>query len=401
MTNIEKKIIRFIDSKKIFLLGVVVTVLAIIIRLSGINFVSGDASWFLLPWFREIKQEGLLSLGKQVGDYNIPYQTIIAFMTYLPFKPLYMYKWISIFFDFALAISSGLLVLEIKQKRSLKLFTFTYSAVLMLPTVIWNSSFWGQCDSIFVTFAVLAVLFLHKNKVVASFIFLGLAFSFKLQTIFIVPFYIYVYLIKKNYSIFNFLIIPFVMYVMCIPGFIFGRTFTAPFEIYTSQTNTYHNMQMNFMNLWAMMGGNRYDLLKGFASMLTIFILGIGLVWLMGKRIDLGNDELFLTILVWTVWTCVMFLPSMHDRYAYMLDIFLVISVFKNKKFVLFAAISVGTSMLEYSPMMFGSNINPFEISVCYLATYLFFTYNLVKKAVELGADGKLENENYESKVQR
>ncbi|KRL03543.1 glycosyltransferase 87 family protein [Liquorilactobacillus capillatus] len=380
MTRIEEKIIDFIIDKRIILLGAVVTVLAIWIRIGGADLVSTDARVFLLPWFDVIDHHGgLASLGEQVGDYNIPYQTIIALMTYLPFKPLYMYKIVSVFFDFVLAIASGLCAMELKQKRSLKLFTFVYATVLMLPTVIWNSAYWGQCDSIFVAFTVLAVLFLHRDKPIVSFIFLGLAFSFKLQTIFIVPFFIYIYLVKKNYSVFHFLLVPAVMYLMCVPSFIFGRNFMAPFEIYTSQTDTYHNLQMNFMNLWSIVGGKQYDILKDFASLLTIFILGAGLVWFLGKKNLLHSDKFFLEILVWTIWTSVMFLPSMHDRYAYMLDIFLVILAFKDKRFSLFACISIGISMLEYSALLFGTEAGQVEIGIGYLTAYAVYTYSLMK----------------------
>ena len=192
------------------------------------------------------------------------------------------------------------------------------------------------------------------------------------------------------------------MYIMCIPGLVFGRNFTAPFEIYGSQTDTYHNMQMNFMNIWAIIGGNRYDILKDFASMLTIFALGIGLVWLMSKKIDLDKKDLFLTILIWTIWTCVMFLPSMHDRYGYMLDILLVISVFKNKKIVFFAAISVVASMLVYSPVIFGNRLDPFNIniSIWYLGAYLFYTYKLIKDVDSVDYNYRLENESYKSDFQ-
>ena len=56
----------------------------------------------------------------------------------------------------------------------------TYALVLIIPTVMLNSGMWGQCDSIYTTFVILALYFLVKEKYSLSFIMLGISFAFKL-----------------------------------------------------------------------------------------------------------------------------------------------------------------------------------------------------------------------------
>ncbi|MBQ3899468.1 MAG: hypothetical protein II741_06470, partial [Lachnospiraceae bacterium] len=68
-----------------FLIGIA-TLVAVLIRFDSRKFFSGDSSNFLIPWFQQIRNNGgLASLKEQIGDYNLLYQTLIAFMTYLPF----------------------------------------------------------------------------------------------------------------------------------------------------------------------------------------------------------------------------------------------------------------------------------------------------------------------------
>lgn len=129
------------------------------------KYESGDYNADLLPWFLEIKEAGgIQALHKQVGNYNIPYQILIALMTYLPFKTLYLYKGLSILFDFLFAAGCGLLICTVKKSYSIELFVGVYAAVLYIPTIIMDSAVWAQCDSIYCFFIIMAVWSLYCEK---------------------------------------------------------------------------------------------------------------------------------------------------------------------------------------------------------------------------------------------
>lgn len=166
----------------------------ILIRCSGFSFLSGDMQEFLLPWFNSMENVcvgGVAALEYQIGDYNVLYQIIIALITYIDCNPIFMYKCISILFDYTLAASTAWFVLKITNNKIFEIqFNIIYGAVLFLPTVLLNPSCWGQCDSIYTTFLILTLFFIYDEKYVRAFIMLGLGFAFKLQMIFIVPFII-------------------------------------------------------------------------------------------------------------------------------------------------------------------------------------------------------------------
>ena len=175
-----------------------------VIRYTGRKYALGDMLEYLIPWFDKIKQNGQIhGLNKQVGDYNILYQTIISLTTYLGDKSIYYYKIISIVFDFLLAFFTAIFASTMKKrKNSLNTFILTYTVMIMLPTVVFNSAFWGQCDSIYTCFIILTLFCLYNEKYRLAFFFFGVTFAFEFQTVFLLPFIICYYIYKKQFSIF-------------------------------------------------------------------------------------------------------------------------------------------------------------------------------------------------------
>lgn len=382
LTKIEKKFLSWVQRYYIPLFIIIITILAIWIRYNARNYESTDYKNYLVHWFNEIKYlGGVHALSHQVGDYNITYQFLISLMTYLHIDPLYSYKVISSIFDFALAISSGVLAtMVINTDKKARLFSSVYAIVLMLPTVIVNSAYWAQCDSIYSTFVILSLIFLKKDKFIATFACLGLAFAFKLQAIFILPFYIYYYFAQKKYSIFNFLIGVITFYIACLPGILMGRSWLAPFNIYANQQSEYPRMAFHFPNIWSII--NRpYDYLSSLAIILTISILGYGLFYILSHHIDLDINYNYIMMLTWSVWSCVMFLPAMHERYGYLVDVLLIICTFIDKRFFSISCLDIFISLAADSIYLFGVKLHIFSlIALLYLGLYVSATYIIFNK---------------------
>lgn len=384
MTKLEEKLLQWIDRHLILLFFIIINLLGIIIRITGWNFVSGDARDFLLPWFDKIKEiGGFKALTSQIGDYNILYQFIIIIFSYLPFDPLILYKGLSITFDYILAFGTALLACEIVKNRTINtpiIFVTIYAFVLFLPTVIFNSSVWTQCDSIYTSFIVFSLLFLLNKKYKISFAFLGVAFSFKLQTIFILPFFLYYYFSERKYSLLNFLITVLFFYIPCIPGFLYGRSLIDPIKIYLNQGNLYPQMWLNFPSFWVL-AGNYYDIMSKIAIILTIFILGFGLFYILSQNIELSKPQPFLETAIWTVWTCLIFLPAMHERYGYLLEILLLVLVLVNKKYFFCIIVAEISSISTYGAFLFQNTINIKAISIFYFIAYLIFSWMIISKS--------------------
>lgn len=384
--NLEKNIIRRIEQKKDVFFFLIITILGVMIRIPGHNFISKDMDVYLNPWFNTIKNlGGLSSLSMQVGDYNILYQTIIAFLTYIDADSTTMYKLVSCIFDFLLAYYGAVFICELSFKTKYGfIFNCSYFMILFFPTIIFNSSFWGQCDGIYTFFCILTLRNLYKEKYRTAFFFLGIAFAFKLQTIFFVPFIICYYFYKNSFTIFYLGISALVFELSGIFAFLAGRSLKAPWEIYANQV-AMPVLYANIANFWPLIWNN-YEWLNQFAIILTICVLGFGLYIILSKKKDLSSSEGFLNFACWTVWTCIFFLPVMHDRYVYGLDILLLILCFINKIYIPFVIISEILSLLSYSNFLFDAGYLGRTASVIFFAAYLSYTCMIFlyqKKSIE------------------
>lgn len=81
MTKAEIKVVDFIKKHILLFLLVAVTIIAIFLRVCGMDFKSDDFNSFLNPWWSIIRLNDFNGLATQVGNYNIPYQIIIYLMT--------------------------------------------------------------------------------------------------------------------------------------------------------------------------------------------------------------------------------------------------------------------------------------------------------------------------------
>ena len=354
------------------------TLLGLGCRLSMLDHCSADADLFLLPWFEEIRQGGgFAALKEQVGDYNIPYQTIICLLTYLPGEPLHLFKMVSYLFDVGLALSCGGFAMALLGRRSSLLFAGVYGAVLLFPTNILNSAVFAQCDSIYACFAVLGLWMLYRRQWIFAYLFFGLSFSFKLQVVLLFPFLLYHYFSTRKYTILHFLLIPGVLYFLSLPALCLGRSWLEPITIYFSQTDTYQQMWMNFPSFWSLVGNN-YDL-KRIAILLTFSVLLFGFCLLLKRRIFLLRPSLFLKAAAWVVWSCLLFLPSMHERYGYLLDLLLFLVMLTDRSCWVFPAVTLTISTITYGWFLFGnSGLTVQFLTLLYLSAYLWFSYRLI-----------------------
>lgn len=379
MTKIEKKFIDFIYKHLFVIFIIIVSLMAIFIRINFFNFESGDYNWFLHDWFSYLKNHGgIHALSNYPGDYNAPYVTIMALLTYIPIKDLYLIKLVSVVFDFALAIASCLLVKELCKKYTWGwgISLLTYAIILFLPNVIMNGALWAQCDSIYTTFVILSLLFLIKKKYVLSFIMLGISFSFKLQFMFIFPLYIVLYFLKKDFSILHFLLIPIINFVMCLPAILMGKPMVKCMLVYFNQTQTYKDkLVLNFNNLYNLLPGNS-DMFYKFGELITIFVCCLSLFYIMYKKINF-NEEKMLTLGLWFIVITTFLLPGMHERYLFLgevLSIILLIIYKKHLKLAIFINLS---AIVNYSSFLFGfQNKYMWLMSLVYLFLIVEFTKN-------------------------
>ncbi len=202
-------------------------IVSIIIRLALKDVVTSDATECLIPWYEAIKSNGgILGLGKPIEglNYSFTYQFFIAIMTYLPIKSLYAYKILSVIFDYLLAGAVAYTVFDITNAHKAEKALIAFVLTACSPVVFMDSAAWAQCDSIYAFWVILALIFLTKERYARAFVFYGIAFAFKFQAVFALPFFLFYYFYKRRYSILYFAIIPTMMILLSLPSLIQGRT---------------------------------------------------------------------------------------------------------------------------------------------------------------------------------
>jgi len=288
---------------------------------------SVDYKWALANWYDFIAAHGGFSALKyNFADYTPAYLywLTIAATLLSGWPKILAIKLLAITFDFVCAFFAYKLV-RLKYPEG-KLPIFAFLAVILSPTVIYNSSLWGQCDSIYTTGLVACIYFLCIRKEIPALISFGVAISFKLQAIFIAPVLLFLWL-RRRIHWYYFPLIPLVYVVSVLPAAIAGRPLPELLLIYSHQADEYTRLSLHAPNLYQWIPNNYSQVAVPIGLTITTLVI---LSW--AYSIYKSKLELSLERIVYLAMMSVLFmpyfLPRMHDRYFYPADIFSLIFAF-------------------------------------------------------------------------
>lgn len=297
-------------------------VLALGVKLILFRYLYVDYLIFLSKWVQYIKDNGYIySLKDAFHNYTITYIYVLIGIAKLNIYDLYAIKTISVLFEFITAFFVGKIAYMVTKQKNV--MWLSMAIILLLPTVLLNSSLQSQCDSIYAAFTLGSMYFLLRQKFIPSMIFLGIAISFKAQTSMILPFY-FVYMMRGNIRWYYFAIIPVVYLITILPAWIVGRPLLDLLTIYQSQSKYNNALVLNFPNIYQWVGhfvnSDLYDIIykigMGFVATLTIVA---GFV-LKNKRYHFSIES-WIKLAFLSAITCPFFLPGMLERYMYLGDI--------------------------------------------------------------------------------
>lgn len=343
------------NHKKLYMfLTIVVVLVAILCRLRYINVNAGDYEYFLQYWYGFFEMNGIKGLGFYPFDYAPLYVTFLAIFSYIPISHLIITKMFSYLFEILLAVLIYKYLSLINKKDNKYLNILLSSLILLAPTPIFNTGYWCQCDSIYTFFVVLALYLYSKGHINKSFISLGVAFSFKLQFIFVLPVFIILFFRDKKIKWYQFLYIPLMNLLFSIPSFIFGFSLKDLLNIYLTQTSEYASRLTWYVN-------NIYELVDfsfmgdyaiKIMSIITILIFVLLLLYCIGKKIKFDNKNI-LQLAILSILICNLFLPCMHERYLYMADLISIIYVLIYRRCYFQALLINFISMVSYAYFVF------------------------------------------------
>jgi Gpi18-like mannosyltransferase len=357
------------------------------IKLIVSSYPSGDYQLFLKPWMQDIVSNGrILSLGVSIGNYTPPYVYLLTLLSYFsssdlsdPF--LFGIKLISILFDLFLAFSVYLNAKLLFKKQSHLLASMVGLIVFFLPTVIFNSAYWGQIDASYTAFGLIGLYFLQREKPLQAMLWFAVALTFKLQAIFLMPVFIIYFWFHYRQKLYYFLWIPVVYVLFALPTVLFGRDWMEVLTIYSQQITTYQSLTLNMPNMW-MWFGDHYDELYMIGILFFTGIMGIGFLSLNIFKIKPSSRYILLIALL-SIMTANFFLPAMHERYLYSADVISVLVAIQFTSLFYVPIVLQVISTLAYMPFLFNFSVIPLrDISFLFLGLLILLYRFGVKKLI-------------------
>jgi Gpi18-like mannosyltransferase len=323
---------------------------SIAIRIYILPIPNGDMTNFNLKWYQVLAENGIANtLATSFTNYSPPYTYLLALASlskdFIP--PLIAIKLIAILFD----ILGMYIVFQItKTKYPQGPIPLLGAAIYFsAPSVIINSSLWGQADSIYTCFLLLCLYFLLKDRPALAMAAFGLAFTVKAQALLLAPFLLV--MILRNRISWKFTALPPLIYLLAIlPVVLLGRDFADALFVYLNQAGSYNVLSANSPNFYIIFSKEFYDSVMPLGMMIATIAIPYW-IYLSSYRAksDIPSGSIVLLALISTAITPFL-LPKMHDRYFYPADVFSIVLAFFLPELwfvpILYQAISIAATSI-------------------------------------------------------
>ena len=293
-------------------------------KISLLDYVSDDYDIFLSNWIYEYSKLGIKQgMGTYIGsDYTPPYLYFLQIISRVKdYPPQYLVKVIPMAFEVLMAYAiMKISALKVKGEGA-QLMIFHIAS--LLPTVVFNGAYWGQCDVIYTSLCLMALYMGLTNRSARCMIFFGLALSFKLQMVFFLPVLLPLWLCKKI-KLRHLVLIPAAYMAMMVPALWAGKSLRHVLTVYLQQAGQYNFISMNAPNWYQLLPDLGSELLYGIFGPMAM-ALGFACVMAMCALVTVHRDRLSTDS---TVLVCLLmlsgipyFLPKMHERYTFGADV--------------------------------------------------------------------------------
>lgn len=304
--------------RPLILISFFLFILLLFVRYQILDLTNGDHQ-LILTWYDFLKQNGVMGLADDdFSNYPPAYLYLLWIFTLASdfITPAHALKIIPTLFD----VVSAIAIFKIARLKFDGDKSYLLAVIfLLLPTVTFNSTGWGQIDSAYGSFLLVCFYFLLKEKPLQAMIAFGLAFSFKAQAIFLLPFLGIMFLWKKI-NWYYFFIPPIIYILFALPTILLGRSWESILLLYVGQAGQFQNLARYAPNLYFVIP-NDY-LHPVFEIGFSIFVISmLAWAWINWKaNPPFTQKKIALTALA-GVALVPFLLPKMLDRYFYPADI--------------------------------------------------------------------------------
>ena len=384
----------------------VIVFVALVVRICFIDFETEDSIGFFAYWVEQFRGLGIkTSLGANITDYSPLYTTILTLLSLLPLKALTVVKIVPIVCDFLIALAAVYVYNEIKGNDATSIGRACMAFfVLLNPVSVLNSAAWGQCDSTYAVSLFFGIYFLSKVKAEGgkyselAVVMFALSFATKFQAILVIPVLLFFYVAQrrkepdKGIRLSQFIWFPIVYFAPSIPMLLCGKTIENIVMVYAKETGEYNNtLTMRYYNFYSLLGDkikdSNFDGYFMYGMIIAVMLLFVLYFLVYKKELELNLYNLLL-ISSLTVLTLSYFLPSMHERYAFVGEIALVMLACLNKKLIVPAVMTVTCTLSAYGDYltegMLGSTIPAFLVAIIRLIVIVYLSHLLLNNNKKL-----------------
>ena len=297
--------------------------LVLLARGLQLGHVDDDYVRFLHPWYGYIQAHGVTAYKDRFTNYT-------PFYTYLMGLPALLLPRASPLLAIKLLSFPGEIIAAFYAYRIVALRHDTHGPLpllaalllLLLPTVIVNGAYIGQCDAWYAAFLLGCIFHAMRVQPARSMLCFAFALSLKLQAIFLSPFLL-ILVLNRRLPWFYFALAPVVYALTCLPAWIAGRPVFDLATIYLYQFDQDNKLSHHAPTLYLLFSKHfKYgDAVKWTGVVATGLLMAI-FSWRNRHRLT-GQPapELYLFLALGSLALTPFFLPKMHDRYFYPADL--------------------------------------------------------------------------------
>jgi Gpi18-like mannosyltransferase len=338
----------------LYISGASIFIASLAIRYLTFPIVTYDYIRYYSKWFIELQMNpGLSAFNRPFADYAPIYLYILKSLTWIDINSLYSIKAVSIFFDLIIALfGRNLLRYLAAERNGAARNFFEFSVLFTIPTVILNSSVWGQVDSIYGAGIVAATYYIFKDRPGMATLAFSVAFCVKLQSVFFLPVLAGYLLYRRKVT--HLAWAPLAFGLSVLPLSVGTGNLAYWFFIYIVQMGEDTRLNVSAPSIFA------FFISIPIGTIPMIFLVGIIVAVVNAILVILvashaaqkhSTELLFLSCLL-SVEGLPFFLPHMHERFFYLADIFAVLYTLYRPQRWYVAALTVGASLLSYMPYL-------------------------------------------------
>jgi Gpi18-like mannosyltransferase len=318
-------------------------------------FVNSDLQLAFVPWQNYLLEHGRWhALQHPFSMYFPAYFDVTAMTSYLDghINRVSQIKLVSFAFDIVTAVVAYFLVGRLTRsstpggRRSVAQLVAPF-CILAGPTVLVNGSIWGQSDIVYTCFMLLSTFSVIVGSGAFAALFFGVAFAFKLQAIFLLPF-IAAMVVQKRIRWWHLLLLPIGWLAALVPPVLNGAKPLEFLSLASSQGETFPTLAINVGNPWIIADRMHFNVHIG--TLVGIVLSGLLMIaiTIWGAQPAFRSPKNTLILAALSLLSVAYVMPKMHDRYFFPAEIFLCILSCVDLAFVLPAALVLSASLICY-----------------------------------------------------